>query len=411
MNTTRPTPDHTGRKAPGLQSGQAIVFMALLMVALIAILGLAVDGGGLFFLYRDIQNATDAAVIAATYARCTSEDPNVVEFAGYQAAGRNGFDNNGTSNTVIVNNPPLAGAGVGDVDYVEVTITAQKPSYFIQVVYPGPLEVTSRAVGRCSEPFDPATVPALFGISDSCQNTIDLTGSDWSVDSAVAMHSNNDIHVAGSDGAVIGGAVAVGGIDTSASSNTSFTPTAVADPDATLENPLATYFSVHEFGPNGRYWNDTDAPIRTIIGPDNPDPDFRNGAWRPNGRTLEGLYYVEGDVVINNATIGARGITIAATGSVDFSSGMNAYYYVAGFLVIADETTNCGTDAIKISGSSIQWYGVFYAPNGGASVSGSDLNIIGAVVAKTVNFSASSTNMVYDPDLLDPIPAHVVVSE
>ncbi|MBK8028375.1 MAG: hypothetical protein IPK17_02470 [Chloroflexi bacterium] len=39
---------------------------------LIGALGLAVDGGGLFFLQRDAQNAADAAAIAGAYARCTS---------------------------------------------------------------------------------------------------------------------------------------------------------------------------------------------------------------------------------------------------------------------------------------------------------------------------------------------------
>lgn len=43
-----------------LQSGQAIVLMALMMLGLMAALGLAIDGGGLFFLHRDTQNATDA---------------------------------------------------------------------------------------------------------------------------------------------------------------------------------------------------------------------------------------------------------------------------------------------------------------------------------------------------------------
>src|SRR3990172_7448497 len=54
------------------EAGQAIVILALVMVALIGFLGLVVDGGGLLFLQRDAQNATDAAVIAATYARCTN---------------------------------------------------------------------------------------------------------------------------------------------------------------------------------------------------------------------------------------------------------------------------------------------------------------------------------------------------
>lgn len=396
-------------QASSLQSGQAIIFIALIMVALIAILGLAVDGGGLFFLHRDTQNATDAAVIAATYARCVNGDSDVVEFAGYQAAARNGFDNNSTSNWVVVNNPPTSGTGMGESEYVEVTITAAKPSYFIQLVYPDPLQVTSRAVGRCSPPFNPATLPALFGISDHCQNTVDITGSNWSVDSDPAIHSNFDIHVSGSDGTVDGGATAVGTIDTSSSGNTTFDPAAVSDPNSYSDDPLGENFALEEFGPNGRFWEE--ATIKTEIGPGSDDFNDINGTWSPNGQTLEGLYYVHGDVRINNARIGTGGITIAAEGEIDFSSGANLLYHVGGFLLVSDKTTTCTGDAIHISGSGAQWYGVIYAPNGGASISGSDLNIIGAVIAQTINFSASRTQIVYDPDLLDPIPANVTVSE
>jgi len=69
------------------ESGQAIVLMALVMVALLGMLGLAIDGGGLYFLWRDAQNATDAAVLAASYARCTNGD---IIKAGLAAAAKNG---------------------------------------------------------------------------------------------------------------------------------------------------------------------------------------------------------------------------------------------------------------------------------------------------------------------------------
>ena len=389
-----------------LQSGQAIVLMAFMMLVLMAFLGLAIDGGGLFFLHRDTQNATDAAVIAATYARCTSDDPNVVEFAGYQAAARNGFHNDGARDWVVVNNPPDSGTGAGESEYVEVMITAAKPSYFIQLVFPEPLRVTSRAVGRCSPPFNPADVGALHALS-TCQTGVDLSGSNFRVESSVypTIYSNGYINGTGG-GDVVGGAVA--GQDIDVSTQVTFSPPGVIDPNLDTDDPLSAFFSVNQF--IRRYWNDTDAPIRTEIGPGSQDFNDANNTWRPNGRTLEGLYYVHGDVAINNATYGTRGVTIVADGSVDFSSAANVYYYVGGFLVIANKTTTCTGDAVHISGSA-QWYGVIYAPNGGASISGSNQNVIGGFVAQTINFSGSRTRIVYDPDLLPPIPANVTVSE
>jgi len=105
------------------QSGQAIVVIALMMIALLGMLGLAIDGGGLYFMWRDVRNATDAAVIAASYAKCTNGDINV---AGLNAAATNGFDNNGSTNTVTVHNPPIAGPATGDAAFVQVTISANR---------------------------------------------------------------------------------------------------------------------------------------------------------------------------------------------------------------------------------------------------------------------------------------------
>ncbi len=50
------------------QSGQAIVLIAVLLTALIGALGLAIDGGGMYLLYRDAQNAVDAAALTSAYA-------------------------------------------------------------------------------------------------------------------------------------------------------------------------------------------------------------------------------------------------------------------------------------------------------------------------------------------------------
>src|ERR1043166_1332762 len=87
--------DHMKRISE-LERGQAIVLIALLIIALVGMLGLAVDGGGLYFLRRDAQNAVDAAVVAGTYRLCTgdSSDPNyytAIKAASTQAATDNNF--------------------------------------------------------------------------------------------------------------------------------------------------------------------------------------------------------------------------------------------------------------------------------------------------------------------------------
>src|SRR5688572_10301773 len=104
------------------ESGQAILLIALAFIGLLAITGLAVDGGGLLFLKRDAQNATDAAIVAATYAKCAGAD--FVE-AARLAAAENGFTHGQNNVTVSV----IEVTGTGDYTaagkyYIQVQIKA-----------------------------------------------------------------------------------------------------------------------------------------------------------------------------------------------------------------------------------------------------------------------------------------------
>src|SRR5436305_1020124 len=59
--------DHNeGKTRPRRVRGQTVILVALSMVALLAIVGLAVDGGAMYAQRRNAQNSSDAAAIAAT---------------------------------------------------------------------------------------------------------------------------------------------------------------------------------------------------------------------------------------------------------------------------------------------------------------------------------------------------------
>lgn len=396
----------------GAQSGQAIVLMALMMVGLLAAVGLAIDGGGLFFLYRDMQNATDAAVVAATYARCANGD---VVFAGMDAAARNSFDNNGVTNWVQISHPPTAGVGAGDLDYVEVMISAIKPSYFIQLVYPEELRISSRAVGRCSPPFEPMVLPGLWAGSRTCGDTINWTGAEGTIEGGV--FSNNEIKSGGGGqgNTIIGDSQAVNFIQESQGGNTTWYP-APQTGVPPQEDPLRNHFFISDFAPTGRYGMQAQSEgLYKAILTTADDPDMKsNGTWDPrNGRVLDGLYYVEGNVSIGaGVNYGVHGITIVATGQISFSGGTAMHYYMDGFLLVSGyQATNCGTDAVSISGATNYWYGVIYAPGGGVKVSNSSMQVTGMIIADRIDFSGSRLDIIADPDVLPPIPAGVVIAE
>jgi hypothetical protein len=415
---------HKPANRSNAESGQAIVLMALVMIVLLGMLGLAIDGGGLYFLWRDAQNASDAAVLAASYARCTNGD---LVTAGLEAAAKNGFDNNGSSNTVVIHNPPVSGNAVGNPYYVQVDITAKKPSYFIQLVYRGPMEVTTHAVGYCIPPFDPTTVPAVFAGSSTCQNAIHWTNSTSKI--VGGLFSNSDILLGGGGNGneIYGESGAVNGVDyqdqntdwyTGDTPPQSTTPVQNAQPQP---NPLNLQLADYKPGGTGA----TRAKLYKAIFSSADDPDYKNGTWKPdNGTVLEGLYYVEGDVSIGTNVVvdGDRngdgkteGLTIVATGQISLNagSGMKTKYYIDGILTYTEYGIGrpCGSNAVDVSGSGADWRGVIYAPFGGVNMNLSTLTMIGTIIGNTVTMGGSDFTLIYDPTILPPRPPSINVAE
>lgn len=397
----------------GAAPGQAIVIMAVAMVALLSVLGLAVDGGGLLLLQRSAQNATDAAVLAATYARCTNTASGVVA-AGRAAAAANGFNNDGVSNTVAVNYPPTRGEKAGDMGYVEVIIHAVKTPYFIQLVYKGELAVTVQAVGYCMPPFEPVNMPGLWANSTTCGNTIDWSGSTGRLEGG--MHSNNEIKMTGSDNTIIGNVGAVTAVDNPSSGNNTFTPPYTTGVSVVSYPEIITSA---DYAPGGEIArsvqaNDPTAYHSMVTAGD--DPDYNGSRWSPNNRTLRGVYYVVGDIQLGNNNIyHTDGVVFVATGQIKAMGGVSWRYYNTGYaavLLLSDYVSpNCGDTAIDVSGNTTIWYGIVWAPRANVSISGSELTMYGAVIANKINMSGSELTFQYDPDMIPPRPPLVQIAE
>lgn len=128
------------------EEGQVIVIIALLLVALFAVAAVVVDGTRLYAARRSTQSGADNAALAAALSKCLGGDPNA---AALSTALSNGFNNDGATNTVEVNNPPMSGSYSGDAEYIEVLITSIVDGSFSQVIMPGALEASARAVSHC----------------------------------------------------------------------------------------------------------------------------------------------------------------------------------------------------------------------------------------------------------------------
>lgn len=141
------------------EAGQAIVFITVAMVVLLAVTGLAIDMGVLRYEKRLQQTAADAAAIAGA-SDLAFGGHTAAMTAALAASAANGFADNTNggvcatpptnlavnSVSVTVCNPPIVGPHKGDNDYVEAYVSAGDPTFFMKVVGINQETVTARGV-------------------------------------------------------------------------------------------------------------------------------------------------------------------------------------------------------------------------------------------------------------------------
>jgi Flp pilus assembly protein TadG len=410
-------------KTRSKETGQALVLIAMLVVILLAFLGLAIDGGGMFLLWRDAQNAVDTAALQAAFSYCTSnKDFQAAIDAGTTAAKDNGFDNNMIDNWVTVVPAPAdrrpSNLYISDTNAVMlVTIRAVKPAYFIQLVYGGPLEVTVDTVGICS----PATDSVYEGYAMFSMGSNGLCG--WDADDANSAHAqtalngsdqhyfgpwftNGNASVGGGGGGIKfyddAGIDFVGGLNGLPGPKVS---TDDGDPLVTNNIPEVTAFpplyEIEEFMPGGQYYAEAAAQGKAYLLSGSSATIDGSGA-----SPLEGLYVMPtGDLKVkNNATIGMGGVTLVASGEISVGgvdgsiSGEAWQPYVAGvtaFSLYDEANPDCnvsgGGAAISFSNHQIIGFGILYAPNSGITMSGSDSAWCGALIANAIDRTGSNT--------------------
>jgi Flp pilus assembly protein TadG len=144
-------------KAKASEKGQALILIVFAIIGLIGLTALAVDGGNAYSERRRAQNTADASVLAAALAKTRGQD---LSSAGLTRAANNGYNNDGTTNTVVVNSPPTSGPYAGNNEYIQVVITASVNTYFGPVIGVNTITNTVEAVARAKPSV---TSPMVFG--------------------------------------------------------------------------------------------------------------------------------------------------------------------------------------------------------------------------------------------------------
>lgn len=142
-------------KGRNLEQGQTMILAVLAILGLVGLTAISVDGGMAYIDRRNSQNAADAAALAAALAKIRNEDWDTAALA---RAATNGYENNGSSNTVELYNPPISGPYSGNSEYIQVLITSHVQTWFAPVI--GITQVTNKveAVARAK----PGSHEAMF---------------------------------------------------------------------------------------------------------------------------------------------------------------------------------------------------------------------------------------------------------
>ncbi len=148
-----------------------------------------------------------------------------------------------------------------------------------------------------------------------------------------------------------------------------------------------------------------------------------DGAWMTaqgllvGGVLADGLYYATGTITLNENVITGNAITFVARDDITLAgSNHNLTHYVDGLLLYTDHANNggsvCALAVVKLSGSTNDWNGVIFAPNGLVELSGANATTFsGSIFAAVVKLSGSNIVITTDQDLLPAPPPEINLEE
>lgn len=409
--------------AVGRRRGFVLATFLCCLPILLVFLGLAIDGSYLELEKTRMQTAADAAAIGGAQEVKMSGSANAAEAARADAS-LNGFTDGQNGVAVSVNSPPQQGYSTGDATAVEVVVSQQVPTFFMNAIGVASVGMQSRAVahlgsgGTCIQTLNPSASGA-FTISGSATLTA-------SCGIAVPSTSGSAFTASGS-ATVTATGVSVGG-GASISGNAKVSPAPVTGVSAGSD-PLA-----YVAAPSVGSCDYTNTKISSASAVTLPPGVYCNGINVSGTAQVTfapaGVFILKGGglTISGNSTVNGAGVMIYNTygggysygpvsisGNSDVSLSAPTTGPQAGVLIFQDRSVVSG-GANTFSGSStLNLTGALYFPTTHVDYSGDTkgTNAYSILVADTVTFSGS-TKMNSDYSSLpsgSPIKGSAVLTE
>ena len=374
------------------KEGAVAIQMALMVVVLIGMGGLATDIGYTLFVQRKMQSAADAAAFSAAVAKSTGHPAITTE--AYGVAGQAGFVNGVNSVTVTVNNPPISppasAADAAKASAVQVIIQQPQTLPLVSLLYSGTFKVAAQAVAiagsgttsctsNCgcilqTDPNAPTGVTMSNGASAnlSCGMTVNATSKTaLSVTGGATLNTVSPSSVSVAGGVSINNGGKINGQGSCSTNCSQGNAKKVSDPYAGVTMPTQSgcTYSNKQYG--------TPSPVMS-------PGTYCNVSFSYGTVTMSpGIYYInQGNFhVLGGLTLNGTGVTIilaTTTGTVTIDNGTN---------VTLTAPTTGATAGIVFFGDPL---GTETDTNNLAG--GTSLNITGALYfpSETVDFSNGS---------------------
>ena len=374
------------------ESGQVIVIVALLMTALLGAAALSIDVGAGHGAKHRLQGVAEAAALAAArdLPDATLPSPGTPGTCNPLPASQTGKD---VCNLVTTN---LAGSDLAssatvkwskfnnDTSQIEVTVTAQSPTYLARVFHITAITVSAKAAARRTSAV--AGIPqALFAGDTNCSHDgITLDKNNNTITGAA--HSNGSLNVNGNNTSL--GSGSYGG-----------TPTVCSHPSAANFSGTLTYDPVAE-----AYPVTFGLPTPIVAGCCTqaqsaictPGANVQNGANFTINSSSGGIYCATGTITVADGakpspvTLIAPKIVLPTSPDVADAPTLTPYYSSGGQSLLMYEN---GSYPIDFTTNKTDLTGVVFAPNAEVSFSKNNDVVHGFIEALNINIGMNSFSL------------------
>jgi len=377
-----------------------VVLVALLLVGLIAMLALVLDGGNMYLQRRRVQNAADAAALAAA-SRLADEwnDTAIQATVTEYAVTRNGAD---TVDAVYLPSEEAVGGGYVPANSTGVRVHATRTvsTFFAGVVGLQESTIVADAAAQFELLSGGCGGYGFWAQSETCSEPVEWSGSGGLI--IGRGHSNGKMKVSGSGHEVQGDVEYVTTVQETGSGHD------ITYVQSTASDSFPIQWNIEDYRPEplGVAASAAQAEGKYFV----HDCD----TWQISGSETfdEGLHYCTGKVSISGS--GHYGhITIVAEEQIQISgSGHIFEYYCDGLLFFSnyEPSGQCTSAVVDVSGSGGRYEGVIYAPHGLIQYTGSGHHMMyGALIGWCVDLSGSSFTLTYNDEICEDMAKKVTV--